>query len=113
MKKQHEGKRILGVKIRGTDYTTTKPSGHPVQPDPEQAIAKAKEAMQEKGFEWVYLSCEDKRIIAKFQEAFGEKLILPDAEYVDYDYSNTKGYSNWLFNKKNPAINAGLSLYIT
>ncbi len=98
MKSQHEGKRILGILVRGTDYVTTRPPHHPIPPTAEQAIAKAREVMQEKHFDAVYLATEDKRILVKFQEAFGDKLILPEAQYVDYDYNNTEIYRNYLYN---------------
>ena len=88
MKEKHDGKKILGVLVRGTDYIATKPSGHPIPPTAEQAIAKAQEAMKGSNFDAVYLATEDKKIVAKFHEAFEDKLILPEADYVDYDYDN-------------------------
>lgn len=108
MKAKYEGRKILGVIVRGTDFVTTRPSGHPIPPTAEQAIKKAREAMREKNFDSVYLATEDKRILAKFQDAFGEKLILPDAQYVDYDYSNTGNTGkdrNWMYKYHNDREN--------
>ena len=45
--------------------------------------------MKEKNFDYVYLATEDKRILAEFQAAFREKLILPDNNYFDYDYEKS------------------------
>ena len=94
------GKRILGVLVRGTDYVALRPKGHPIPPSAEQAIAKTKEALQTGNFDSVYLATEDKRILVKFQDAFGEKLLLPDAEYFDYDYDNGKFLSSYMNNDK-------------
>lgn len=69
-------KNVLGVLCRGTDYTDSKPSGHPIQPTADQAIAKAKEVMNQYGYEYIFLATEDQRIYNIFQEAFGEKLLF-------------------------------------
>ncbi|MBQ4468945.1 MAG: hypothetical protein II917_02250, partial [Synergistaceae bacterium] len=90
LKQNYHGKRILGVLLRGTDYTTLKPSGHPIPPTAEQAIIKAQEVMRSENFDAVYLATEDKNILAKFQAAFNDKLILPEADYVNYDYEHAK-----------------------
>ena len=90
LKQNYHGKRILGVLLRGTDYTTLKPSGHPIPPTAEQAIIKAQEVMKSEKFNAVYLATEDKNILAKFQAAFNDKLILPEADYVNYDYEHAK-----------------------
>ena len=84
------GKRVLGVSVRGTDYTSRKPAHHPVQPTIEQAVAKAREVFGTGTYDAVYLATEDKNIIVAFREAFGEKLILPDRDAIDYDPSADK-----------------------
>ena len=94
------GKKILGVLVRGTDYIALQPKNHPIQPTAEQAISKAQEVMQEKNFDAIYLATEDKNILAKFQKVFGDKLILPDAKYVEYDYTNPKLLYNYITNDK-------------
>ena len=94
------GKKILGLLVRGTDYTSLKPAGHPIPPTAEQAISKAQEVMQEKNFDAIYLATEDKNILLKFQKIFGDKLILPDTEYVNYDYTNPKLLYNYITNDK-------------
>ena len=42
--------------------------------------------MNEKDFDAVYIATEDKSILSKFQDAFGEKLLTPECEYINYDY---------------------------
>ena len=115
MKIKYKGKKILGVHIRGTDYTVLKPAGHPVQPTPEQAIDKAKEAMQEKNFDILYLSTEDKRIMSKFQKAFGEKLIYPESEYVEFDYTGSNhGYiDSYTIDKDNDKYLRGMEYLVS
>lgn len=76
-------KRVLGVLCRGTDYVESKPSGHPIQPTAEQAIAKAKEVMGQYGYDYVFLATEDKRIFNKFHEAFGDKLLFSGQKLYD------------------------------
>ena len=83
-----QGRKILGVLVRGTDYVALRPYGHPVQPTAEQAIAKAQEVMSTGNYEAVYLATEDKNIAAKFQEAFGDDFLLPECDYIDYDYDH-------------------------
>lgn len=70
--KQH----VLGVLCRGTDYTESKPSGHPIQPTAEQAVAKAKEVMSQYGYEYIFLATEDKRIYNVFRDSFGDRLLF-------------------------------------
>ena len=84
------GKRVLGVSLRGTDYTGLKPHGHPVQPTIEQAISKTREVFGTGNYDSVYLATEDRNIIAAFREAFGEKLILSDRDAIDFDASEGK-----------------------
>ena len=67
--------KILGVLCRGTDYTLKKPVGHPVQPEPEKVIKKAKEVMVAKQLDYIYLATEDQNIYELFLEEFGEKLL--------------------------------------
>ena len=67
---------VLGVLCRGTDYTESKPSGHPIQPTAEQAVAKAREIMQLFGYEYIFLATEDRRIYSTFLDAFGDKLLF-------------------------------------
>ena len=67
--------KVLGVLCRGTDYTLKKPGGHPVQPDPERVIKKAKEVIADKQLDYIYLATEDQDIYVLFQKEFGEKIL--------------------------------------
>lgn len=48
--------------------------------------------MQEQQFEYIYLTTEDKHIIDKFQNKYGNKLLLSHQTHVNYD--GKKG--NWI-----------------
>lgn len=73
--------RVLGVKIRGTDYTGNRPYGHPIQPDSDTVIKHAKEIMKEKKCNKIFLGCEDETIKRKFRESFGKQLFTGDIAY--------------------------------
>lgn len=80
------GKGILGVSYRGTDYTQTKPIRHPVQPDVDDLIKLAREKMTEWGCDSIYLTTEEKKAVEKFKSAFPGKIITMDRELVEnYD----------------------------
>lgn len=72
--KMFEGKRVLGVLCRGTDYKNQKPSRHPVQPSPETVIAKAQEVAEMYKCDAIYLATEDIEILNQFRWIFGSRL---------------------------------------
>lgn len=75
-------RRILGVLCRGTDYTATKPTGHPIQPKTDDVIRKAEEMMNEYSCENIFLATEDEEILETFSNRFGEKLLfMPSRRY--------------------------------
>lgn len=113
MTELYGGRKILGLPVRGTDYAHLKPKGHPIPPTAEQAIEKAREAMSERGFDSVYLATEDKKIAAKFQEAFGDKLILPEADYLDYDYEHPKSLASINGKRENDKYLRGLEYLVS
>lgn len=74
-----EPENTLGVLIRGTDYTATKPKEHPVQATPEQVIEKIKELSKEKwNFKNIFVATEDAQALKKICETFGDKV-----KYID------------------------------
>ena len=111
--KKFAGKRVLGVMVRGTDYVAMKPHGHPVQPTAEQVITKVHEVMNTGKYDTVYLATEDKRIAAKFQKAFGDKLLLPEANYLNYDYDNLVFLSEYNAARENDKYLRGLEYLVS
>ncbi len=112
-KKKFTGKRVLGVSLRGTDYVVLKLHDHPVQPESETVITKAVEAMRENNFDALYLSTEDKNIVARFQEVFGEKLLLHDEKYVDFDYNSDKWITHYSTNREHDKYLMGFKYVVS
>lgn len=75
--------KILGVLCRGTDYTRSKPKGHPVQPEPEEILEKAGELFAEKKYEYIYLATEDSQYDTLFRERFRNRLLINQRQYYD------------------------------
>lgn len=82
-----QGKRVLGVLCRGTDYVATKPKGHPIQPAIEDVIALVKEKMNELNCEYIYLATEENAIYKQFQAVFPNRVITNQRKYYDEYYS--------------------------
>ena len=68
------GERVLGVLCRGTDYTNTRPKGHPIQPEISDVIDKVNEVLKKQRCTYVYLATEDDDIYVAFKRQYGEKL---------------------------------------
>ena len=79
-----KNERVLGVYLRGTDYASLKPYGHPIVPPVEFALSTVVEKIQEWGCTRVFLSTEDKAIVKVFKDIFKELCITIDRQYVDY-----------------------------
>ena len=84
-------RRVLGVLCRGTDYTTTKPKHHPVQPEIPEVIDLARIEMDRRGLEFLYLATEELRIVRQFESAFPGKVLTNKREYYDDIYYNEDG----------------------
>ncbi len=76
--------RMLGVYLRGTDYSASKPYGHPIVPPVEFALSTVVEKMQEWSCAKLFLSTEDKTIVKVFKDIFKDLCITINREYVDY-----------------------------
>ena len=112
MKQKFYGMRLLGVHIRGTDIATGKFKNHSIQPTAKQAISKVREVMKDEKFDAIYLSTEDKNIVSEFLSAFGEKLLLPEAQYVDYDGSG-EPIDNFHVDRENYKYLSGLDYVVS
>lgn len=87
-----EGKRVVGVLCRGTDYVTKKPSGHPIPPTPEQVIIKTRKVMSDFHCNYVFLATEDKDILDSFIEAFGDALLYNKQDRISSSEVNTNEF---------------------
>ncbi|MFI3177787.1 MAG: hypothetical protein R3Y67_09925 [Eubacteriales bacterium] len=73
LRKRANGKKILGVCCRGSDFLTLQPSQHSVPYTAEQTIALVKEKLQEwNEYELIYLATEDESVLETFQREFEE-----------------------------------------
>jgi hypothetical protein len=84
------GKKVLGVLVRGTDYIQKKPYGHPIQPPVEDIIALSKQKMADLGLDYIYLATEEYRIVEQFEKVFPGKIIVNNRVYYDKLYYSNK-----------------------
>ena len=77
----------LGVLIRGTDYTSTKPSGHPVQPTVKELIERIKLYYLKYQYDTIYVATEEQRLFKAIQNQFGDKIVKENKrQYYDEIY---------------------------
>ncbi len=99
-----ESKNILGVLMRGTDYTAIRPEGHSIPPSISQGINDTKNMDKKYNYDFIFLATEDNKIRNKFIVKFGEKLkyILPEKQvFYNYKYKNFLTYNYKVFGKMN------------
>ena len=88
---------VLGILLRGTDYISRKPKGHPIQPKPELVIDDAKKMDIKNKYDYIFLTTEDDIIRNKFILEIGKKLKFIKAnENIKYNNKNKEYLS---FNK--------------
>ena len=79
---------VLGVLIRGTDYISMRPKGHPIQPDPKTVIKDIKEMDKSNKYDYIFLATEDNLIKKKFISSIGKKLkYIKSNENLKYNYT--------------------------
>lgn len=77
----------LGLLIRGTDYTGTKPKGHPIQPEIQELIEKAAEYHEQNHYSAIYVATEEKRLFDAIADAFGREIVRENQrKYFDEQY---------------------------
>lgn len=65
--------QMLGVLIRGTDYVKIHPSGHPVQPEPEEIVQKVHELFQSGKYTAAYVATEERKLYNLVGSAIGQE----------------------------------------
>lgn len=73
---------MIGLLIRGTDYTRLRPAGHPVSPTPEQAAQKLDEFIAQYGRSRIFLATEDADIYAFFRNRYGNLIYTTDNNLI-------------------------------
>ena len=87
----NKSKNVLGVLIRGTDYISNKPKGHPIQPDPNIVIKDIKGMDKKNKYDWIFLTTEDDKIRNKFILKIEKKLkYLKSEKNIEYNYNNSE-----------------------
>jgi hypothetical protein len=79
---------ILGVLIRGTDYISREPKGHPIQPNPKDVIKDVKKMDKSNEYDWIFLTTEDTLIRNQFILSIGKKL-----KYIKYNENLSYNYT--------------------
>lgn len=69
-----DGKKILGVHIRGTDYALNW-TNHPNMVGADEFIEAIDELLSQHDYEYIFLATDDKRRLATLHDRYGSKLI--------------------------------------
>ena len=77
--------RVLGVILRGTDYLVRKIKGRPIPPPVEFAQSTVNTKLKEWKCSKFFLATEDKKILEPFKNAFGDRCLILDRAYVDFN----------------------------
>lgn len=85
--------RVLGVILRGTDYTARKLKGRPIPPHVDFAKSVVNEKLKDWQCNKFFLATEDKKIVDSFQSTFGYRCVTSDREYVEYNSVKDKWVS--------------------
>ena len=109
-----DGRRVMGVLCRGTDYVTLRPLGHPIQPTLEQVFSLLKVKMKELRMDYIYLATEEKKIEERFKQEFPGKILINKRSYYDNYYENKCTYIREVnFERENDSYYKGLEQFIT
>ena len=84
---------MIGLLVRGTDYTKMKPAGHPISPSPEQAAEKLDEFLALYGRRKIFLATEDAGIYDFFRNRYGDLIYTADDNIIR-NYSGTDYIAN-------------------
>ena len=74
------GRRTLGLLIRGTDYINMFKSGNRMMSSPEEMSPMIDEWMETYGYERVFLATEDEDVLEWMRDRYGEKLLAVSQE---------------------------------
>lgn len=81
----------VGVLLRGTDYVSLKPKGHPVQPTVSETLDAVNTYINQYGYEKIYVATEEKKLLDAVISQFGEERILTNKRrYFDSYYALKK-----------------------
>lgn len=84
-------KKVLGVLMRGTDYSRKKPKGLPIQPSKEEVVEDAKKIIDQEKYKYVYLATDEYENEKYLREKLKGKaeIIINQRLYYDEFYKET------------------------
>lgn len=83
-------KSILGLFLRGTDYTARRPKGHDVQPTLQQAENKVNEFLYKYKIDGIFLVTEDQKIYDYMKKRYGDLIFCSDYNFVRFNSHTDK-----------------------
>ncbi len=86
--------KCLGVFMRGTDYTSLKPGGHPIQPQLEDLTEKIDLFLEEEQLERIFLVTEDATIYNNVKARYGDKVVIIDESEFVSNYKSGQGVAD-------------------
>ncbi len=101
-------KTVLGVYMRGTDYTSLKPAGHYVQPDLNTVLKDIERYLKQFKIDMIFLVTEDDKIYHSVASFYGEKMI----SYNDYRFTSYNGKDFLAGSKKEISVQEIGKIYL-
>lgn len=86
------GKKVLGVKFRQSDYVCFKAQNHAVQPPLEDMANLVAEYMAKYGYAYLFLAVEENKSREYFRSKFGDKLLYCENILADFDVHFVENY---------------------
>lgn len=78
-----DGDKVLGISVRGTDYTATKPYLHDIQPSLRQVCDKVSEVIGSWGITKIYVNSDEEKSIDYIKSRFPGKVFSMDYQRFD------------------------------
>ena len=103
-------RNVLGILCRGTDYTATKPKGHPIQPNIEEYFPIIDRLLEKNNYHHIYLATEDSRYEKVFRNKYHDLILTNKRTYYDEIYlkNNYELLSQVHFERENDEYIKGL-----
>ena len=117
-----DGKKTLGVLIRGSDYIATGLSGPRKMASVEQMAPGIRKWMSEYGYEKIFLATEDSDILSQMKKEFGKSMVALSQRRITNkdlrvgqiisDYEKENGGDEYFEKLEDTTINYFYALYI-
>lgn len=109
-----EQDKVLGVSVRGTDYTAMKPYRHHIQPSIEQICEKIAYAISEWGITKIYVNSDEEKSVNYVKEKFpGITFSMDYQRYDSFDKTKDVLLGEMHFQRKEDAYRKGADYLIS